>query len=146
MTVRLELVTQENVRAVCALELKPGQEKHVAPNAISLAQAYVSERAWPRAILSDDELVGFVMVALPTDDDPVWYLWRLMVAADQQGKGYGGAAVRAVMEEARSQGATELFVSWVPPDEGGPERFYLDLGFEPTGEVHGGEIEGKAAL
>lgn len=146
MAVTLEFVTQENVRAICGLDLKPGQEKHVAPNAVSLAQAYVSDRAWTRAITAGDDLVGFVMVALPTDEDPVWFLWRLMVTADQQGKGYGRDAVRLVMDEARSQGAKELFVSWVPPDEGGPERFYLDLGFEPTGEVHGGEIEGRAVL
>ena len=145
MAVRLELVTQDNVREVIDLSVAPGQEEMVAPNAISLAEAYVSTRAWPRAILSDDDLVGFLMVALPTEEHPVWYLWRMMISADHQRSGFGAAAVRLVMEEARSSGATDLYVSWTP-GEGGPEPFYRGLGFEPAGEVHGIEVEGKVAL
>jgi diamine N-acetyltransferase len=37
------------------------------------------------------------------------------------------------VEECRRRNATELFTSWVLGD-GGPEGFYLGLGFEPTGE------------
>ncbi len=145
MAVRLELVTRDNVRDVVDLSVAPDQEGMVAPNAISLAEAYVSERAWPRAIVADDDLVGFLMVALPTEEHPVWYLWRMMIAADRQRSGYGAEAVRLVMEQARANGATELYVSWVPGDRG-PEPFYRGLGFEPTGEVHGIEVEGKVSL
>ena len=145
MAVQLEVVTQDNVREVIDLAVAPGQEEMVAPNAISLAEAYVSKRAWPRAIVADGELVGFLMVALPTEEHPVWYLWRMMIAADRQRSGYGAEAVRLVMEEARSEGADALYVSWVP-GEGGPEPFYRGLGFEPTGEVHGIEVEGKVAV
>ena len=37
---RLQQVTQENVRAACKLEMRPGQEGLVAPVAWSLADAY----------------------------------------------------------------------------------------------------------
>ena len=36
-------------------------------------------------------------------------------------------------------GGPALQVSWVPAD-GGPEPFYRRLGFEPTGEIHDGEV------
>jgi diamine N-acetyltransferase len=52
---------------------------------------------------------------------------------DHQGKGYGRAAVSLGVEECRRRNATELFTSWVL-GAGGPEDFYLGLGFEPTGE------------
>lgn len=42
-------------------------------------------------------------------------------------------------------GARELLVSWVPA-EGGPEGFYLGLGFELTGEVDGGEVIARLRL
>ena len=42
-------------------------------------------------------------------------------------------------------GATELLVSWVPA-AGGPEPFYLGLGFEPTGEVDEGEVVARLRL
>jgi hypothetical protein len=54
--VRLEPVTQENVRAVCDLRVAPAQESFVTPNAVSLAEAYVYPEAWCRAVYAGDDL------------------------------------------------------------------------------------------
>jgi diamine N-acetyltransferase len=32
------------------------------------------------------------------------------------------------------------------PAEGGPEPFYLNLGFVPTGKTYGHEVEGRLTL
>ena len=111
----------------------------VAPNALSIAQAHFSDKAWFRAIYADETPVGFIMLY----DDPEeteYFLWRLMIAGPHQGKGYGRRAVEQLIEYVKTRpGAEGLLTSHVPI-EGGPEGFYRKLGFEPTGEVHGGEV------
>lgn len=51
----------------------------------------------------------------------------------------------AIGAKARRRGHQRITVLWVQGD-GGPEGFYLRLGFTPTGEVLGGEIVGELLL
>ena len=72
----------------------------------------------------------------PRDQRAPWryFLWRLLIDARHQCRGYGRAAMTHVIDVVRgSPGATELFTS-VYPGEGGPAPFYRSLGFESTGE------------
>lgn len=142
MDVQLVEVTDDNVRAVCDLGLAPGQERMVAPNAVSLAEAYVSlDNAWPRAVEADGELVGFVQLWVNpgAESGKDFYLWRLMVAADHQRRGIGHRVLDLVVDEVRRRDGTELYVSWVP-ETGGPGPLYERYGFTPTGEVDDGEV------
>ncbi|MFB4196438.1 GNAT family N-acetyltransferase [Streptomyces carpaticus] len=66
-------------------------------------------------------------------------IWRLNLAADQQGRGYGRFAVEAVCAEARRRGQRRITVLWVP-HANGPENFSPRLGFRPTGETLHGQI------
>ena len=56
MTASVELreITSETVRQVTALAVAPDQEGYVAPNAISIAEAYFEPKAWFRAIAAGD--------------------------------------------------------------------------------------------
>jgi diamine N-acetyltransferase len=150
MSVPVELVpiTEDNVKAVFELAVEPGQEAFVAPNPWSLAQALAEhEIAWPRAIVLDGEVVGFLMLEIdPEEEDgrPFW-LWRLMVAAGRQRQGIGTAALRLALAEVRRRGGTEIYTSWVPA-EGGPGPFYERLGFVPTGELDDDEIVARLVL
>jgi len=143
--VALAEVTGKTVRAVCRLAVTPDQSRFVAPNAVSFAQALFEPKAWYRAIVVDDAPVGFLMLY---DDpgEPVYFLWRFMVDARFQGRGYGARAIGLLAEHVRSRpGATELRTSWVP-GPGSPEGFYLRLGFEPTGDIDEGEVVARLAL
>lgn len=146
---RLEPVTQENVRAACKLKLKPGQEDLVAPVAWSLADAYTApEIAWPRLIYDGDQLVGFIMAAFdPGNSAKIYhsYLWRLNIGADHQGKGYGRFAVESLCQEAMRRGHQRLTVSY-HAGEHGPQDFYKRLGFRPTGEHNQGEVVAERIL
>jgi diamine N-acetyltransferase len=146
---RLELVTQENVRAACMLKLRADQDDLVAPVAWSLAEAYtMPDVAWPRLIYNGDQLAGFMMAAFaPEHENPLFhsYLWRLNIGAGHQGKGYGRFAVEELWQEAVRRGHHRLTVSY-HAGQHGPEAFYRRLGFHPTGEYNEGETVAERLL
>jgi diamine N-acetyltransferase len=138
-TVTLREVTKDTVRKICDLKVRDDQNKFVAPNAVSIAQAYFHEEAWFRAIYADDTPVGFLMLY---DDrvKPEYFLWRMMIDASYQGLGYGKKAMELFIEHVKTlPNATELVTSCVPGD-GSPEGFYHGLGFRRTGELDGDEV------
>lgn len=139
---RLARLDSENLSALLRLELRPGQERFVAPVVDSVAQAYVTPTAWPRAVLDGDSVVGFVMANFDPDNELEAFrcgIWRLNVAGHAQRRGVGRFAVDEVAAQARSRGFERMTVLWEQGD-GGPESFYLRCGFEPTGEVLFGEV------
>jgi diamine N-acetyltransferase len=139
--VSLQEITRDTVREIVRLETTEEQRNFVAPNAVSISQAYFEPKAWFRAIYAGERPVGFVML-LDDPEAPEYYLWRFMIAANEQGKGYGWKALELLVEHVRRRpGATELKTSCVPATSGGPEPFYLAFGFRPNGVVHEGEIE-----
>ncbi len=148
VNIQLREVTKDNIRKVVTLKVQPEQSKFVANNTQSLAEAYVyPDRAWPRAVYVGEEPVGFVMLDLVGPDHPdapdgraSYFLWRLMIADEHQGKGYGRAAVLAVIEHVKTlPDAQSLSVSYVP-GEGCPGPFHERMGFVPTGEIEDGEV------
>jgi diamine N-acetyltransferase len=136
--VTLREVTAETVRAVCALEVAPAQRGNVAPNAVSIAQAHFEPKAWFRAVYAGEEPVGFVMLHEDTEKLE-YFLWRFMVAAEHQGKGYGRQALDLVVEHVRTLPGARVLGSSFVPGEHGPQAFYLRYGFVETGEVEEGE-------
>jgi diamine N-acetyltransferase len=148
MTLRLAELTSDTLAAAVSFPLKPGQERFVAPVVNSIAEAYVTPTAWPRVILDDDEVVGFIMGNFDPENELEAFragIWRLNVSAAAQGRGVGRFAVEALAEEARMRGVDRITVLW-ERGEGGPEGFYLKLGFVPTGEELFGEVVGALDL
>ncbi|MFF8780885.1 GNAT family N-acetyltransferase [Streptomyces sp. NPDC015140] len=148
---RLETITSANFEAATGIRVRPEQEFAVEPVVKSLAEAYVHHGvAWPRLIVDGDRPVGFLMGFFDID----WYedgsvlrsgLWRLNIAAGEQGRGYGRFAVESVVEEIRRRGGKECWVTW-HPGPNGPEGFYLGLGFRTDGETSEGETVGVLKL
>lgn len=143
--VRLVEITPVNEPAVRALRVNPGQERFVASVARSLRDAAETPEAepWYRAIYAGEEPVGFIMLSwnVPPGRPGIlgpYFLWRLLVDARHQGKGYGRAALTEAIRLVRAAGATELLTSY-QPGEGNPSPFYFGLGFVPTGEIDGDE-------
>jgi len=148
MALRLEELTVDNLPAAVGIQLKPGQERFVAPVKDSIAEAYVNPTAWPRLILDGDEAVGFVMGNFDADHELEAFragIWRLNVAASAQGRGVGRFAVEQIAAEAGRRGFARITVLWEAGDEG-PEKFYRSVGFEPTGEILFGEVVGARVV
>ncbi|MFJ7077881.1 GNAT family N-acetyltransferase [Streptomyces sp. NPDC098781] len=151
-SVHLEKITPANFEAAVGIRVRPDQDHAVASVTKSLAEAYVHPEgvAWPRLIVDGDRPVGFLMAFLDIDwrgDGSLFRsgLWRLNIAAEEQGRGYGRFAVASVAGEIRRRGGREMYVTWHPgPD--GPEGFYLGLGFRANGETSGGQTVGVLDL
>lgn len=143
-SVSLREITADTVIPVVKLSVAEGQQRLVAPNAVSLAQALFAPEAWYRAIYFGEELAGFVMLydeslRSSPPPSPQVSVWRLMVAEQYQGKGIGSAAMQLVVEHVRSKSCfSKLELSYVPSDRS-PEPFYLALGFQNTERVNDGE-------
>ena len=143
--ISLRAITQETVNSILDLRVAKEQERFVATNAVSIAQAHFSEAAWFRAIYADETPVGFLMLS-DQPDKGEYFLWRFMVDTQHQGKGYGHRALELLIEYVKTRpNAKELFLSHVP-GTGSPEGFYRKLGFEHTGEKVGEELVMKLAL
>lgn len=129
--------------------LPPEQAAYVGgpvDNALAEAAAYPEANPWPRGVYVDGVPVGLVMLSWDLHPDPPdptlvgpWFLWKLMIAPEHQGHGYGRAVIDAVAGLIRPEGATELLTSY-GEGEGDPSGFYAALGFVPTGERHEGEV------
>ncbi|MFF2652166.1 GNAT family N-acetyltransferase [Streptomyces sp. NPDC058045] len=147
----LREITRDTFETAVGLRVRPDQEHLVDPVVQSLAEAYVHPGvAWPRLICDGDEAVGFLMAFLDIDwtgegTDFRSGLWRLNIAAGQQGRGYGRFAVQSVAGEIRRRGGTRLTSTWHPGADG-PSGFYRALGFRPTGETSGGQTVGVLEL
>ena len=138
-TITLREVSEENLGLIFKLDVSEEQRKFVAPNTVSIAQAYFArELAWFRAIYADDTAAGFLMLA----DDPdkaEYFLWRFMIDARYQGMGFGRQAIELLIDYVKTRpNALEIKTSYVP-GEGTPGPFYRKLGFVETGEVLEGE-------
>jgi diamine N-acetyltransferase len=108
-------VTAENERTVSKLKTHKTQESFVAPMGWSFTDALFPKVAngapvvpWMRGVVADDEIVGFVMLALRTEHHPEPYLWRLLIDRLHQRRGIGGNALDLVEDEAQRAPQTAL--------------------------------------
>jgi diamine N-acetyltransferase len=144
-TVSLREVTAETARTVIKLDVSEEQKHFVAPNVVSIAQAYFEPKAWFRAIYADETPVGFLMLR-DDPEEPRYFLWRYMIDVRYQKMGFGKRAMDLLLDHLRTRpGAHEMTIS-CHPGEDGPEPFYRHYGFTRTGEWIGDEVEMRIDL
>jgi diamine N-acetyltransferase len=148
--VRLAEITAETVDAVLALAPAPVQQRFVAPNSVSIAQAHFDATAWFRAIAAGPELVGFAMIADPTlPGAKPWpefgpatiLLWRFMVDHRHQRRGIGAAAIGLLAAHARTRPGINRLATSYREGQDGPAEFYRRTGFSATGRRLEDEVE-----
>lgn len=156
MSHRLELrdiVTDDERAAAIALRVGPGQDQFVADVETSLREAVEYPEACARywAAYDGDEAVGFAMISdgIPQDvldADPTlvgpYFLWRLLIDARFQRRGYGTAILDRVVEYVRSRPGGDVLLTSYHAGEGSPGPFYERYGFLPTERF----VEGERVL
>ena len=145
MIIKLEPINDDNRKAVLALSVREDQP-FVAPNDYSLSEADEANAkapgtARPFAIYAGEKIVGFCMLALdPEDENPVdrYCLWRFMIDKNEQGKGYGQAALHEIIKYFKENDVDMIYLSTAPENEVGL-HVYHKAGFRETGIIDGDE-------
>ena len=153
--VRIEKINAKNVWDILKLHVSKEQEPFVAPNGLSLIEAYIAiignGHAFPFGVFEDEVPVGFVMVGYDVDESfenppQIAYgnysLWRLMIDEKYQRRGYGRQALRLALEFVRTFpcGKAEYCYLSYEPENAGAKRLYSEFGFQENGEMDGEEI------
>jgi len=137
-----DIATDDDREKAIALRVAPGQEQFVASVEQSFRDAVIDARARPRywTVNHGDEVVGFVMISdgipaeeLASEPDLIgpYFLWRLLIDERSQRRGFGTAALDAIVAYVRTRpGAEALYVS-AGQGEGSPQPFYERYGFVP---------------
>ena len=161
--VRLEELNKYNVWDIMELSVKEEQERFLASNVWSLVHAYVGNKTngavYPFGIYDDDTPVGFLMLAYDygevCDDKDApeiskgnYYLWRLMIDEEFQGKGYGREAVRLALDYIRTFPHGRAEYCWICYDRENTvaRKIYRSFGFEEIGEDKDGDIDAVLKL
>ena len=152
---RLEKITGKNVWSILKLRVSEDQESFVAPNDISIIEAYTAITgngyAFPFGIYEGETPVGFLMIGFDADDcwedapsiaKGNYNLWRLMIDKNYQNKGYGKEAVRLALEFIKTFPCGKADFCWLSyePENEIASRLYYSFGFAETGEMDGDEI------
>ena len=143
MLAELREIAHHNIEECIALRVTEEQAQYIAPNRESLKDAKDNPTvARPFAIYIENKMVGFTMFAFDEDyDDPNdrYWLWRFMIDKDLQGKGYGSAALKAIIGYFKKQGVGYIKLS---TKEGNRNAIslYHKFGFTENGEMNDEEI------
>ena len=143
MAVTLKGITEDNFVDAFHLKLGKDQEAFVSHPIRSLAQAYVyRDQCQPFGIYDQDRMVGYVMVVYDYDV-PEYDIWHMMIDEAQQGKGYGKAALKLVLEYIQKKpfGNSDRVVLTCNKKNFQALHMYQSLGFKMTGNEDEDEYE-----
>lgn len=146
-----DILSDEDRAAARRLRTGPGQDRFVASVDESFDHAIRDAHACPRfwTVHCGDDTVGFVMISdgipaerLASDPELVgpYFLWRLLIDADHQRRGYGTAALDAVVDYVRTRPGADALYTSAGQGDGTPQPFYERYGFVPTGQVVDDEV------
>lgn len=153
--IRLEKVSTKNVWKIISLHVGEDQESFVAPNNLSLIEAYLSlsenGHVFPFGIYENETPVGFLMIGYDVDasyENPPriahgnYNLWRLMIDEKYQNRGYGKEAIRLALDFIKSFpcGKAEYCYLSYEPDNIKAKKLYSKFGFSENGETDEDEI------
>jgi len=141
-TENVEIVelNEENWYDCCDLEVSKEHQEYIEPNAISIAQSKFELTLRPYAIYAEEKVVGFLMYNSVQEELDGYWIYRIMVDKQFQGKGIGKAATKLMMAEmAKSLNAKKIVVGY-HPENLGAHNLYSSLGFIDNGDRFGKEM------
>jgi len=108
-------VDRENWRAVARLEVAETQRDFVAEPTYYLALCNYGELWQPFAVYLGEEVIGFMMWAVDSDDGSCW-LGGILIDHKHQGKGYGRQAIQSAIRMLSEQHGYQNFALSYSPD------------------------------
>jgi len=150
--VTLERITADNFEECISLTLTERQRDFIASNAYSLCEAYALTNhelytPMPYVIYHGDRMVGFTMAIYqpkdyndPEDDEDVYYLARIMIDQQYQGRGYGKAALQKMIDLIKTfpHGPATCVVLSSNPENEPAYSLFKSFGFREMGMMDAG--------
>lgn len=135
--IKLSDVTEDNWFEVASLSVKDEQKAFLAPAIGILARGYVYRdcRARVYVIEDDDSIVGTALVREFTDEPLGYDLQQFMIDQRYQGRGYGSAALKLILEELKKEGRFDHVEVCVKKTDTAAIRLYEKHGFSDSGFI-----------
>lgn len=99
--ITLKPIDKSNWEEATRLSVKEEQSTFLASNLYSIAQVQFLDNFYANGIYLDNKLIGFTMFGIDADDNNFW-IYRLMIDKEYQGKGLGIQAIFLIIEKIRS--------------------------------------------
>ncbi len=138
--VKIVELNAENWYECCTLEISMEQQKYIEPNAISIAQSKFEPSLKPYAIYFEEKVVGFLMYNSVQEELDGYWIYRIMVDKDFQGKGIGKAATKLMISKMATLPNFKHIVVGYHPENVGAHKLYASLGFIDEGHRFGKEM------
>lgn len=138
--VKIVELNAENWYECCELEVSTEQKEYMEPNAISIAQSKFEPTLKPYAIYVEDKIVGFLMYNSVQEEFGGYWVYRIMVDEEYQGKGIGKAATKLMISEMAKLPNPQKIVVGYHPENLGAHNLYSSLGFIDNGDRFGKEM------
>jgi diamine N-acetyltransferase len=121
-------VTADNWKACAGLSLAKNQQDFVPSNLYSIAESQFYPQSRSRAVYANDDLVGYALYGIDHATSQ-WKVFRLMIDEQFQGKGYGKAAMKVILEDIRQEKAQVVLVRYNLENDVA-RRLYERFGFK----------------
>jgi len=128
VAVQLVPITKANWEIAAKLEVREDQSRFVASNLWTIAETRWYPWTVLRGIYDDADMIGFLAFGRDPADGEHW-LYRFMIDRNHQGRGFGRAALTALIEELRLAGICRRLTVGYEPDNLPAERLYFSVGF-----------------
>lgn len=137
-------VDRDNWREVAKLEVNEAQRKFVTEPSYYLALCNYGGLWQPLAIYLGEQVIGFMMWAMDSDDGSCW-LGGILIDKIYQRQGYGRRAIKAAIRMLSEQHNYRHFALSYSPDN--PAKLlYHKLGFTETDEWEDDEVVARLSL
>jgi [ribosomal protein S5]-alanine N-acetyltransferase len=143
--VTLHDVMADDRQALLDVRLARDQRRFVGEVAVYLTRCLLEMQWQPITIRADGTVVGFVMWARSPQDGSYW-IAGFQIDRRHQRRGYGRAALTALIEALRAKpGCREIVLTYLPTNDAA-RRLYASLGFRESGEIIADEVVARLGV
>ena len=137
--IEIKLVDESSFQAVLDLKISEADERarFVAPNVRSLADAWLYREngdVFPMAIYWNELVVGFLLLEIDKDEAE-YFIWRIMIGQQYQGRGYGRKALEVLIKKAQMDSACNHIIADYVVGNEKMKHLLTSLGFQETGFI-----------
>lgn len=130
IVVKLEKLSAQNWKECAELKLKEEQTDSLPDNWTSIAELNFYPETKAFAIKNEEgKVVGFATYGMPVGESYP-KLFRLMIDKDHQGKGYGKAALKEILNRMFEEYKSEKLQVCYRPNDPIVKKFYESVGFQ----------------